>query len=77
MTFVTYTPFDTIGTAAGLNLLEKLTNGLWHGSFLGVSILAIFVFLSLAKIARAILTIHFECYTIVCSRIYCRTFCTG
>ena len=51
MTFITYTPFDAIGTAVGLNLLEKLTDGLWKGSFLGVGILSIFVFLSLAKIA--------------------------
>jgi len=51
MTFVTYSPMDAIGTAAGLTLLEKINSGLLHGSFLGVSILAIFTFLSLAKIA--------------------------
>jgi hypothetical protein len=51
MTFVTYSPFDAIGTAAGLSLLEKVVNGLLNGSFLGVGILAVFAFLSFAKIA--------------------------
>jgi len=51
MTFVSYTPLDAIGTAAGLSLLEKVANNFWQGSFLGESILTIFVFLSLAKIA--------------------------
>ena len=51
MTFVSYTPLDAIGTIAGLNLLEKIATNFWQGTFLGEGILAIFVFLSLAKIA--------------------------
>ena len=51
MTFVSYTPLDALGTITGLNLLEKIANNFWQGTFLGEGILAIFVFLSLAKIA--------------------------
>ena len=51
MTFVSYTPLDAIGTIGGLNLLEKIATNFWQGTFLGEGILAIFVFLSLAKIA--------------------------
>jgi len=51
MTFVTYSPMDAIGTAAGLSLLERVVHGLLDGSFLGVNILAVFAFLSFAKIA--------------------------
>ncbi|MFP3191375.1 MAG: hypothetical protein RXR31_08640 [Thermoproteota archaeon] len=51
MTFISYTPLDAVGIGAGLSLLEKVTHSFWEGSFLGESLLAIFVFLSLAKIA--------------------------
>ena len=51
MMFVSFTPLDAVGTEIGLMLLTKMVGSIWSGSFFGVAILSVLVFLSLAKIA--------------------------
>jgi len=57
MTFVGYTPWDMLGTLAGAGLMTKIDNALLHGYILA-PIVAIFVFLTLVKIAMSSIIEH-------------------